>query len=223
MRFARMRNTKIQRWPVLTIAGVVVVATGFAISRPSHQDENSTQPPVALHRLGIGDRVILHEQLFASRDPAWEALESGNQLWKNGKHASAMSMWTLVAQIHVGTEAALAAQSSLAQAARNRGDILGAISAYNSLIAHPDPPISRGGFGMIVRSDYKHRACIELSDLYVESGDLYRALDSGNLALNVHIDSGTCGVSFFSLYLAIEERAGLLRQAIAEDREMRLE
>ena len=232
---------------VVIVAAIVLVVAGIAISPNPHQIVRLDSPPIVLERLGRGDRIFLHHDMktysyatsgpqsmseedaadFLGRTPslnaAWDALESGNRQWDSGNHTNAIAQWHVVARKHMGTDAALAALSHIGQAARARGDTDGAKTAYTSLVAHPDPSSREGGFGMLDYSNYKHNACAELSDMYVESHDLTKALTYADLALNVHGFSDMCGVAVVGTHMAIDERIKSLRQAIAQKQSVRLQ
>jgi hypothetical protein len=153
---------------------------------------------------------------------AWEALEIGNRQWEAGEKADALATWETVGRTFEGSDAALAALSHLGQAARLRGDNRAAIIAYTSLIACSDPPKRESRWGWFDYSNYKHNACIELSDMYILSDDSAAALKYADLARNVHQFSDMCGTAVISEEWAIQERIKSLRQAIALKRSVQL-
>ena len=153
---------------------------------------------------------------------AWAALQSGNRQWVGGHEEAAIAQWSEIAKKYRGSDAAQAAWSHLGQVARYRGDIAGSTKAYKSLLETLDPPKHASMFPFFDYANYKHKACIELSDMSIESHDLRGALKYATLARDEHTFSAMCGTAAFGTDWEIRTRIESLHQAISERRAVRL-
>lgn len=231
---------------VVLLATIAVMIVGAAIATVPVSRVDQKQPPIVLSRLGRGNRVFIHHDMktysyslsgprsmpeeaaarVLGRTPllneAWEALEAGNREWESGNQTAATAQWRVVARKYHGTNAALAALAHIGQAARLRGDIHDATVAYVTLVAQPDALEPEKS---VLRFDYsndKHDACVELSDIFIESNDLRSALKYAELAQSPYHTSGMCGVTIVSTHADLDQRIEALRHAIAERRTVRL-
>jgi tetratricopeptide (TPR) repeat protein len=153
--------------------------------------------------LGRGNHVFLHEDLNAEftennldgqenwlgRTPllneAWTALQAGNIQWEKGEKTDALAQWELVVKKYANTDAALAALWNMGSGYRAMGIADASIQAYKALLDFPDPALKERevipGY-----PNHKHHACLALSDMFLEAGDLGSALVYADLALDVH-------------------------------------
>ena len=136
--------------------------------------------------------------------------------WVNGDHASAIHRWRKVTEAHTGTDASFGAQFNLAQAGFIAGDRRGSIDAYLKLISFPTP-VERLAGAVERCSNARHRACLELSDMCLETQELAAALRYAELALNKYqrFEFGGCGLGCLSHYRSIDDRIRILKAAIA--------
>jgi len=175
---------------------------------------------VVIPRLGSGGDVFLHQDINAylptdlpwelddgTEDltgqtshviAAWNALKLGNVEWEKRNHSNAIKQWETVATKYGECEVALAALSNIGKVIRAAGDRRAAIQAYKRLVAWPEPPTDESVWGSLY-SNYKHDACIEISEMFLESQNLPSALKYANLALHTHPFSGWCGVCVASI------------------------
>lgn len=182
---------------------------GSSAAQSSSQSSNTPAsiviqvPNIVTHKttfkaLGRGNHFLFEEDLWAGfseeqkkwddRAPllkeAWAALQDGNVRWENGEKTDALAQWESVARKYHNTDAALAALWNIGSACREMGDTDASIQAFKALVEFPDPTLKERE--IIPDSDRKHRACLELSDLFLEGGNLGSALVYSDLALDVH-------------------------------------
>jgi hypothetical protein len=124
---------------------------------------------------------------------AWASLDRANAEWSKGNRPAALKLWNALIAKDGRTEAAYAAQRNLAQAVRLSGDRLGSIKAYVALVSFPPPNDGELG-GDILCANERHDACLELSDMCLESGELASAAKYAELALTTHVHYDICGV-----------------------------
>jgi tetratricopeptide (TPR) repeat protein len=144
---------------------------------------------------------------------AWRALAQANVYWRGTDRQAASAGWRELVQKYPGTEAAFEAQVNFAQAARLCGDRNAAIRAYRELIDFLPPA---NGQAIYHCSNERHWACAELSDMYLESGDLSRALTFAELALDTYPLADFCGVYLMSYNQGLQDRIRAIKRAIAE-------
>lgn len=234
----------LQRMAIFIALVALVAVSGVIAINPSSAVDLD-KPPVVVPQLGRGHRMFLHHDLkpysnaLSARRPmsdddaarvlgrtpflneAWTALEAGNQHWDEGDYAAALAQWRSVAKKYFGTDAAMAALSHLGQFHRARNQTRDAILAYETLVSQPDPDRKAIKF-FLVEDSYKHDACVELSDLLIQTHDLRNALKYADLARTKYTFSSPCGTAAFSTVWALQQRIELLRQAITERRPVRL-
>jgi tetratricopeptide (TPR) repeat protein len=145
---------------------------------------------------------------------AWKALTQADAQWSKGKRAIALKEWNALAERYAGTAAAFEAQFNIAQADRLSGDRRGAIDAYVKLIQFPAPTDPEAGAELQCTNE-KHYSCAELSDMFLETGDLASAARYADLALNRYELSDMCGVWLSSHNELIRDRIAAIKSAIA--------
>jgi tetratricopeptide (TPR) repeat protein len=148
---------------------------------------------------------------------AWRETDRADLLWKQGKRQAAVDGWKAVVKKHPGTEAAFAAQSNIGQTAYLLGERDAALSAYRAVIDFPTP-VEHDSFVLMQCSNLRHYACAELSDIYLESGDLALASKYADLALNRYRLADTCGVWLMSYRQSIQDRITAIKAALASRR-----
>jgi tetratricopeptide (TPR) repeat protein len=148
---------------------------------------------------------------------AWRETDRADLLWQQDKRMAAIDGWKAVVKTHPGTEAAFGAQSNIAQTAYVLGDRDSALRAYRTLIDFATP-IEHDPSALYQCSNLRHYACAELSDLYLESGDLARASEYAELALNKYRMSDWCGVWLAGYNQGIQDRITAIKAATKSKR-----
>jgi tetratricopeptide (TPR) repeat protein len=153
---------------------------------------------------------------------AWRETDRADSLWKQGKRQAAIDGWKAVVKKHPGTEAAFAAQSNIGQTAYLLGDRDSALSAYRAVIDFPTP-VETYAPALMQCSNLRHYACAELSDIYLESGELALALKYAELALNKFPLTDTCGFWLMSYNESIQDRIKAIKAALVSKRPLGIE
>lgn len=204
MRYVSMPHILGHRLSLIIAVGILL-AEGLALANlrlRGHPDELN---PIVLGRLGYVSIYGLERGLKEEvRDPK-----------------AAIRKWNAVAEKEGASDASLQALANIGQVAYVTGDRQQAIDAYEKLI---DLPILDGtGIRFWPSLNLKHRACLELSDLALERGDLQSALKYAHLARIRHPLWAMCGVAAATEDWMIEQRITDIERATAERRSVLLE
>ena len=146
------------------------------------------------------------------------ALDSGNAEWTKGRADAAIREWSKVVEKHGRTASSIPALMSIGRVASNQRDRNAAIAAFEKVIEIPDSlpkGPKRGWWDTDHETLNKHHACVELSDLFLETHNLQAALKYAQLALDTYPFSSPCGTANWSVQRQLEERIDALNSALA--------
>jgi hypothetical protein len=172
-------------------------------------------PVGMLERLDHSRRVYLNEE---SRD-----LAAGNSEWKRGNSAAAIQEWQKVVSKHGRSESAFRALENIGRAAFAMGDRNTAIAALREIV---ETPIATPQQKFLVGdscSAAKHQACIQLSDLMLETGDSRSSLKYATLALNTYDSGEWCGFATATENAWLEHRINAINSALAHGQPIAME
>jgi hypothetical protein len=190
----------------VAIAAALLLVEGLLWANLELRGRPEDFNPIVLHRLGS---VSLYGVPSDLREDVGHPKES-------------IRKWNAVVAKEGATEESLDALDHIAQIAYFTGDRQQAIEAYEKLIALPVPE-KTGVHFWDLRRHLKHRACVELSDLFLESHELQLALDYAKVALTRHGFCSMCGVAVATEEAMLGEQIADINRAIAERRPVLVE
>lgn len=144
-------------------------------------------------------------------DSAWAGVEIGNDLWRGGQRNNAQWCWLRTAISHWNTDASFASIMNLGTTMVEMGNLDTAMLAYASVLALPTPQ-HRESFSRNIEN-FRHAACLALSDLNLGRANYRASLKYVELAISPHSADHDCGVYYFSQLRSLEERAEVIKQA----------
>lgn len=186
------------------------------LSSPESVDANesrSTDAEVELPPVAYQGDLFLLENYFGEADPAWTELEIGNALCRKGQYRPAVELWEAMLHKYPYSEIQIAALENIASSHRHFRNQDEAISTYEHILTRL--PLTR--LPLAKGCNAGHRACAALTDLWLEKGDKQKALKYTELALTEHPYSDFCGMVAMSRREILEDRAKVLRSAIASN------
>ncbi len=151
-------------------------------------------------------KTYLGRNDYSSR--AWEAVDAAKLHWERKSYRSAIDEWWQVAANYRDTEAALAALDNVARGSVELGDRKTAVRAWELLIMLPDVTHIDGGFNLM---NYRHDACVKLSEYYESKGHFAMAERFVSQAIYQDPIRDTCGVYASSVIMELENRLTNLR------------
>jgi hypothetical protein len=144
-------------------------------------------------------------------DLAWAGVENGNDLWRDGHKIEAQWCWIRTALSYLDTDASFASIMNLATTLVETENFRGATYAYSAVLALPNPKF-RASFSRNIE-DFRHSACLALSELNLERGNYNASLKYMALAISTYRTDTSCGVYFFSHLHSLEERLTAIEEA----------
>jgi hypothetical protein len=203
------------RRPIVLIVAVQLIACAGLVWANVHlrgRPENLT--PVFFERLGN----IGFVRLYGEGSDFWP----GNVAWIDGHPEAAIREWSKVVEKEGATETSLFALMNIGDVSLASGDRKQAIAAYTKAVDLPVPRQPRTSAWEPWHNE-KHQACATLSDTFLDSLELDRALKYAELARGPHAVWSPCGVANSSEDSAFERRIADIRTAIAEQRPILVE
>lgn len=151
-------------------------------------------------------KTYLGRNDYTSR--AWEAVDAAKLHWERKRYRGAIDEWWQVAADYRDTEAALAALDNVARGAIELGDQETAVHAWQLLLLLPEVTHIDGGFNLM---NYRHDACVKLSEYYESRGHFAMAERFVSQAIHQDPIRDTCGVYAISVIMNLENRLTTLR------------
>ena len=149
---------------------------------------------------------------------AWSAVENANSKWKSKQYHGAIDDWWSAAQKFRDTEAALAALDNIANAETALGNKEGSVHAWEMTLLLPEPIFVDGGLNLM---NYRHDACVALSQYHETQQNLAMAERFLSQALSQDRVKGTCGVCTSSVILDLDNRLKALQARQGKQSESR--
>ena len=139
---------------------------------------------------------------------AWSAVENANSKWKSKQYRGAIDAWWSTAQNFRDTDAALAALENIANAEAVLGNKEGSVHAWEMTLLLPEPIFVDGGLNLL---NYRHDACVALSQYHESQQNLPMAERFLWQALSQDTVKGTCGVCTSSIIMDLDDRLKALQ------------
>lgn len=139
---------------------------------------------------------------------AWRSVDSANAQWKEKRSRLAIAKWIAVAQQFRDTDAALAALDNAARAEMSLKNASEAASIRAIILLLPTPQEFDNQSDV---NNFRHAACIALSEYYESCQEYALAERFLAQALSVDTMSVTCGVFGFGLEIEYRKRLTMLR------------
>ncbi len=206
-------------WIPLMLSAASVSTANTAVRLIQFPVLDRSPLPGTLQHLGDAGQVHL-------TDDDDGLLDAGNSQWKKRHADAAIQEWSKVFKTYGQSERSIPALLNIGRVASAQIDRRGAITAFTTLIDVPEsllkkPPKARWGFDRVAFA--KHRACVELSDLFLELGELESSLKFTALAHDVHKPVDWCGMAYFSEQSWLKERIDAIELALAGGRPVAIE
>jgi tetratricopeptide (TPR) repeat protein len=207
--FDRRRLVGIRPPIVVFFAGVSLLAAAIVCANVQLRGAPDDLTPIFVERLGSFGLVPLHGE----GSDFWP----GNEAWVDGHPETAIREWSKLVEKEGATDASLQALLNIGDVSFARGDRKQAIAAYTKAV---ELPVSRRPRTSTLDKwhNEKHDACAALSDIFLDAGDLQRAIKYAELAVSPHGFSSPCGTANLSEDCAFERRIADLKSAIAKRR-----
>jgi hypothetical protein len=195
-------------WIPLVIGAAFVASADAATYLIQFPALDRARLPGVLDHLGFaGDVVVIHDD---------EELEAGNAEWKQGHAEAAIREWSKVVKSYGRSENSIPALLNIGWVASHKGDRTAAIRAFAQVI---DVPLVLPRRPKRFSSDYdrmalyKHQACIELSDLFLEIRAPRSALKYAELARDTYDFHPSCFVGDDSF--SLDDRINAIKSSLA--------
>jgi tetratricopeptide (TPR) repeat protein len=210
--------TRVWFWILLLFGGAVVAAANAAAKGLQFPVlDASPLPGVFMHLGGAGYVHVIEPDA---------ALDSGNAEWTKGRADAAIREWSKVVEKYGRTASSNPVLMSIGRVASHQGDRNAAIAAFERVIEIPDSlpkGPKRGWWDIDHETLNKHHACVELSDLFLETHNSQAALKYAQLALDTYPFSSPCGTANCSVRHELEERIEVLKSALASGQSVVME
>lgn len=144
-------------------------------------------------------------------DSAWEGVEMGNGLWKEGKKINARWCWLRTAIVYWNTDASFASIMNIGNTSIDTGNPDGAMLAFTAMLALPSPQhrVSRSKD----IENFRHSACLALCDLNLEQGNYDESLRYVKLATWTYGPDSNCGTWYVSILQDLFKRTKVIDEA----------
>jgi hypothetical protein len=194
------------------LLGVIACVAATILQLIAHPEYvpvlDKSRPPGVLAHLGDAGQF----------EPSIEmdmALGPGKLEWSKGRPDAAMREWTKVAARYGRSEWAFPALDNIGRLASSLGDRKRAIDAFTKLVDIPTSKPKRVLHTLEYRDNYKHHACVALSDLYLEQRDPTLALKYAEMARDDYPIWSPCGTFNFTVRCELDDRIGAIKSALA--------
>jgi tetratricopeptide (TPR) repeat protein len=192
---------------LIAVGGLLAVAIVCADTQLRGNPDDLT--PIFVERVGSFGLVSLYGQ----GSDFWP----GNAAWVDGRPETVIREWYKLVEKEGATDASLQALLNIGDVSFARGDRKQAIAAYTKAVELPVPRRRRTSI-LEPWHNEQHHACAALSDIFLDTGDLQRAIQYAELAVSPHGVSSPCGTANASEDWAFEKRIADLKTAIANRR-----
>ncbi len=168
----------------------------------------------------ILSRIVDPEELIRTReqfkrseflDTAWADVERSNELWRTDQRYKAQYNWLRSTILHWNTDASFASLINLGTSMDEIGNLDGAMIAYGAVLALPTPMFRQSNYLNV--EDYRHSACLALSDLTLEACNYHASLVYIDLAIGTYRADNSCGLFYRAHILMLHDRIKAIKQA----------
>lgn len=187
----------------ITVHSLLIAAAVSCTGITSDFPETSV---MVLSPIGYSRNLFVGEAMWGRKGVAsWEAIDDGHRMRESGDEIAAISQWQHLAARYKedDSEAACAALRNLAVCHSNRGENSAAVSCCKQIIS----------VGNSAGLNAAYYACKELSDLYVEFGDVDESLRFARMAQCQFTFSDFCGIAHMTEQHALDQRIEMLSAA----------